>query len=181
MDLRSSGATTRSLPRPLLDGVTRFAKSLSSAPHRVGGLFAVGTASYEPWHLVAHLRDAAHWSGVPELVPGLIRHNVPADAPAHLAIGLDRVSRAGHGETLLVVAPTDPDEFLLERLADAKRHGSTVLALGLGNTASELASVIHDGAFVSEAHLEPAQHLLPLSAAGLFVPSRRFPWRTAGR
>ena len=181
MDLRRSGATTRSLPRSLIDGVTRFATSLSSAPHRVGGLFAVGTASYEPWHLVAHLRDAAQWSGAPALIPGLIRHNVPTNAPAHLAIGLDRVACAGRGETLLVVAPTEPDEHLLERLADAKRRGSTVLALGLGPTACELATVIHDGAFVSEAHLEPAQHLLPLSAAGLLVPARRFPWRTAGR
>jgi DNA-binding NtrC family response regulator len=37
-------------------------------------LFAVGTPSFEPWHLVAHLRDAAGWSGEASLVPALVRH-----------------------------------------------------------------------------------------------------------
>jgi hypothetical protein len=181
MDLRRSGDSARLLPRPLLDGIARFARSLSTAPHSEGGLLAVGTQTFEPWHLVAHLRDAARLSGHTALVPSLVRHDVPGAAPAHLSIGLDRLARTGRGETVLLVAPSLPDEYLLERLCDAKRHGSTVLALGVCPSEPELRDVVHDGAFVDDADLEPAQHLLPLSAAGLLAPPRRWAQRFSGR
>jgi hypothetical protein len=183
VDLRSSRDAVRSLSRPVVGGIEVFARSLSTAPHRAGGLFAVGTSTFEPWHLVAHLRDAAQWSGQRALVPVLVRHSVPAGAPAHLSIGVERLARAGRGETILVVAPDDADEYLLERLTDAQRHGSTVLALSAGSGGTELEALANDSTHVRLAELEPAQHLLPLSAAGLLPATRT--WRerllSAGR
>ncbi len=95
-----------------------------------GGLLLVGTPEYEPWHLAAHLVDEAAWSGTPELAPTLVRHDArPAD-PAHLAVGLGRLEAARRGETLLVVAPDEPPGALLDRVADARRAGATLLSLG---------------------------------------------------
>ncbi|MEU7432783.1 MULTISPECIES: hypothetical protein [unclassified Streptomyces] len=121
----------------------RFAGALRSSvgPHR-GGLLLVGTAAYEPWHLAAHLDDEAAWSGLPELSPTLVRHRVPGGAPAHLAVGLGRLEAAGRGETLLVVAPGQPGAGLLERVHDARRNGTTVLALDGGNR--DLHALAHD-------------------------------------
>lgn len=74
-----------------IEATRRFAGSLRTAvaPHG-GGLLLVGSAGYEPWHLAAHLDDEAAWSGLPELSPTLVRHRVPAGAPAHLAVGPGR-------------------------------------------------------------------------------------------
>ncbi|MGW5822736.1 hypothetical protein, partial [Streptomyces noursei] len=111
------------------------------APHG-GGLLLVGSAGYEPWHLAAHLDDEAAWSGLPELSPTLVRHRVPAGAPAHLAVGPGRLAAAGRGATLLVVTPERPDAGLLERVHDARRNGATVLALDSGDR--DLHALAHD-------------------------------------
>ncbi|MFE7192501.1 hypothetical protein [Kitasatospora sp. NPDC057541] len=114
-----------------LEAVGGFAGELRRAVSRRGadGLLLVGTEAYEPWHLAAHLQDEAIWSAVPRLAPTLLRHRVPAQAPAHLAHGLRRLTEAGRGATVLVVAPAAAGEVLLERVHDARRHGATVLAL----------------------------------------------------
>ncbi|GGU53124.1 hypothetical protein GCM10010211_17210 [Streptomyces albospinus] len=121
----------------------RFAGSLRAAvtPHG-GGLLLVGSATYEPWHLAAHLDDEAAWSGLPELSPTLVRHRVPGGAPAHLAVGLGRLAAAGRGATLLVVTPGQPGAGLLERVHDARRNGATVLALDGGDR--DLHTLAHD-------------------------------------
>lgn len=126
-----------------IQATRRFAGSLRSAvaPHG-GGLLLVGGAGYEPWHLAAHLDDEAAWSGLPELSPTLVRHRVPAGAPAHLAVGPGRLAAAGRGETLLVVAPEQPGAELLERVHDARRNGATVLALDGGDR--DLHALAHD-------------------------------------
>ncbi|MEU0697696.1 hypothetical protein ABZ349_27445 [Streptomyces niveus] len=131
----------------------RFAASLrSSVVPRGGGLLLVGTRTYEPWHLAAHLVDEAAWSGRPELAPLLVRHRVrPAD-PAHLAVGLGRLAGAGRGETLLLVAPERPDGGLLERVHDARRAGATVLSLGTGDP--EVVGLAHDALTIAPAALE---------------------------
>lgn len=102
----------------------RFAGTLrGSVVSHGGGLLLVGTQDYEPWHLAAHLVDEAAWSGTPELSPTLVRHAARASDPAHLAVGLGRLSAARRGETLLVVSPAAPGAGLLERVHDARRPG----------------------------------------------------------
>lgn len=81
------------ITRALLEGTdwvirTRgFARTLHTAGHQAGDLLVVGTPTDEPWHMVAHLADEARLAGIPELAPTLVRHRVPAGAPAHLSVG----------------------------------------------------------------------------------------------
>ncbi|WP_380284881.1 hypothetical protein [Kitasatospora purpeofusca] len=164
-----------------LEAVGGFAGELRQAVSRrgAGELLLVGTEAYEPWHLAAHLKDEAAWSDVPRLAPTLLRHRVPAQAPAHLAHGLGRLAEAGRGATVLVVAPTAAGATLLERVHDARRHGAAVLALdgaGPGEAAglADLAGLAHQRLAVGTAEEEPfdlAQHLL--SAAAGQRPARR--------
>ncbi|MCF6521878.1 hypothetical protein [Streptomyces sp. JJ36] len=152
-----------------LPSARRFAGALrTSVVHRGGGLLLVGTAEYEPWHLAAHLDDEAAWSGLPELSPTLVRHRVPAAAPAHLAVGLHRIASAGRRETLLVVAPGPPGGGLLERVQDARRAGATVLALDSGapDAGTGLHGLAHDTltADPAELDLDTLQHLVSAAA-----------------
>ncbi|MGV9855357.1 hypothetical protein ACWDWU_42390 [Streptomyces sp. NPDC003442] len=169
-----------------LQATRRFAGSLrASVGPRAGGLLLVGSEAYEPWHLAAHLDDEAAWSGLPELSPTLVRHRVPEGTavPAHLAVGLGRLERAGRGETLLVVAPGDPGTGLLERVNDARRGGATVLALDGGDT--ELHALAHDALSAPEGgelDLDTLQHLVSAAAGENSLPRpgrRRFQDRLA--
>ena len=119
-----------------------FAGSLRRSTVQPGGLLLVGTPEEEPWHLAAHLDDEARFSGVLELSPTLVRYAPPPDAPPHLAVGLDRLQAVSRGETLFVVAPTAAPEQLLERVADAKRIGATILSIDDGD--DDLADLAHD-------------------------------------
>ncbi|MFF7459324.1 hypothetical protein [Kitasatospora sp. NPDC008115] len=159
-----------------LEAVGGFAGDLRRAVSRRGaeGLLLVGTEAYEPWHLAAHLHDEAAWSDVPRLAPTLLRHQVPPQAPAHLAHGLRRLTEAGRGATVLVIAPAAADGTLLERVQDARRHGATVLAVdGAGPAGpaaaglADLADLAHRRLAVGTAEEEPfdlAQHLVSLAA-----------------
>jgi hypothetical protein len=150
-----------------------FAASLRTSVRHRGDLLLVGTPSYEPWHLAAHLDDEARLSGLPELCPTLVRHTVPAGAAAHLSVGMDRVEAARRGETVFVVAPAAAPETLLERVGDARRVGATVLAIDAANDGG-LASVAHDLISVAEPpkglSIDVVQHLVTL-AAGDPLPS----------
>lgn len=126
---------------PLLERAVAFGSGLRTTS-TAGGLLLVGTPDDEPWHLAAHLGDDARRAGLPELVPTLVRHRVPPGARPHLAVGLERLAEAGRSSTLLVVAPDDPGEQLLERLADARRRGTTLFALHQGET--EVAGLAHE-------------------------------------
>ncbi|WP_411140560.1 hypothetical protein [Streptomyces sp. x-80] len=133
----------------------RFAGTLRAGVTRHGGgLLLVGSATYEPWHLAAHLDDEAAWSGLPELSPTLVRHHVRAGVPAHLSVGLGRLAAAGRGTTLLVVTPEQPGAGLLERVHDARRGGATVLALDGGDR--ELHALAHDALAAPPTALGPA-------------------------
>ncbi|KIQ63907.1 hypothetical protein TR51_22095 [Kitasatospora griseola] len=135
------------------------------------GLLLVGTPRYEPWHLAAHLSDEAAYSGVPGLVPTLLRHTVPPGAPSHLACGLPRLGEARNGATVLLVAPAPADAPLLERLDDARRAGAVLLTLDDGDP--ELTALAHERLTVPEAEPEPfelVQHLV--SSATSAVPPR---------
>ncbi|GAA0898547.1 MULTISPECIES: hypothetical protein [Streptomyces violaceusniger group] len=169
-----------------LQAARRFAGSLrASVGPRAGGLLLVGSEAYEPWHLAAHLDDEAAWSGLPELSPTLVRHRVPEGGavPAHLAVGLGRLERAGRGETLLVVAPGEPGSGLLERVNDARRGGATVLALDGGD--AELHALAHDALSAPEGgelDLDTLQHLVSAAAGENSLPRpgrRRFQDRLA--
>ncbi|MFI9320344.1 hypothetical protein ACIGXI_11250 [Kitasatospora aureofaciens] len=172
-----------------LEAVGGFAGSLRRSVERrgAGELLLVGTEAYEPWHLAAHLEDEAAWSAVPRLAPTLLRHRPPATAPTHLAHDLRRLTEAGRGATVLVVAPAAAGAPLLERVQDARRHGATVLALdGAGPVApstdgdlagptdpadlsglADLAGLAHERLAVGAAAEEPfdlAQHLVSAAA-----------------
>jgi hypothetical protein len=126
-----------------------FGKALRTAPHQAGGLLIVGTPSEEPWHLTAHLDDEARYAGLPSLAPTLVRWSPPPGAPAHLAVGLDRLEHAARGETLFVVAPDVAPDPLLERIADARRIGATVFAIeGENDEATELTGLAHESLIV---------------------------------
>ncbi|MFF1834936.1 hypothetical protein ACFVXE_12135 [Streptomyces sp. NPDC058231] len=153
----------------------RFAGALRSSvvPHG-GGLLLVGTASYEPWHLAAHLVDESTWSGLPELSPTLVRHRVEPGDPAHLAVGPGRIEAAGRGETLLLVAPERPGDGLLERVHDARRAGATVLSLNGGDP--EVRGLAHESLVVAgsdEVDLDTVQHLVSAAAGENSIPVPR--------
>ncbi|MGW7416565.1 hypothetical protein [Streptomyces sp. NPDC054863] len=153
-----------------LGATRRFAGQLraSVSPPGSGGLLLVGTRTYEPWHLAAHLMDEAAWSGLPTLAPTLVRHEVGPHDPAHLSVGLGRLEAAGRGETLLVVGAggAGPEEALLERVHDVRRAGATVLAL-TDDEAGELSSLAHELLVVpqeAEVDLDTVQHLVSAAA-----------------
>jgi hypothetical protein len=153
----------------------RFAGTLRSSvvPHG-GGLLLVGTATYEPWHLAAHLVDESTWSGLPELTPTLVRHRVGPGDPAHLAVGLGRIEAAGRGETLLLVAPERPGAGLLERVHDARRAGATVLSLDDGDP--EVGGLAHETLAVTgtdDVDLDTVQHLVSAAAGENSAPAPR--------
>lgn len=129
-----------------------FGQALQRAPHDVGGLLLVGTPTEEPWHFAAHLDDESRWSDLPGLAPVLVRWSPPPNAPAHLAVGLQRLEQIARGETVFVVAPDAAPEQLLERVADARRIGATVFALDAGNT--ELEGLAHESLWVPGASNE---------------------------
>ncbi len=154
-----------------LDSARSFALSLRGACHEPGQLLVVGTPDEEPWHLTAHLADAARWRSLPGLQPTLVRWQVPQGAPPHLSIGLDAVHRAARGTTVLVAAPTAADDRLLERLDDARRGGATLFALHPGDRAlDELAhkSLPLPRVLPALAGLETAAHVVTVD-----VPVRR--------
>ncbi|WP_344531490.1 hypothetical protein [Streptomyces albiaxialis] len=152
----------------------RFGGALrSSVSTQGGGLLLVGTETYEPWHLAAHLDDEAAWSGLPELSPTLVRHRVPRTAPAHLSVGLGRIEGAGRGETLLVVnGDGDPGDALLERLADARRSGATLLSLASGEASLEpVEDLAHDALCADDVlDLDTVQHLVSAAAGETPTP-----------
>lgn len=131
-----------------------FAATMRRGTLRKDGLLLVGTPDEEPWHLAAHLDAESRIAGIPELSPTLVRYAPPADAPAHLSVGLARLESAARGETLFVVAPDAPPEQLLERVADAKRVGATILSIDGGD--DDLASLAHDRLLVPDSALAVA-------------------------
>jgi hypothetical protein len=139
----------------------RFARTLRRSAREELLLF--GTPEEEPWHLAAHLDDESRC--VPALRPTLVRWAPPPGAPAHLSVGLDRLSEARRGEALLVVADGAAPEPLLDRVDDARRSGAVILTLDGGDR--ELTGLAHDALTVAPGGLvsfEQAQHLVSAAA-----------------
>ncbi|MFI0482169.1 hypothetical protein [Actinomadura sp. 9N215] len=155
-----------------LERTEEFGRALRVTSRTPGGLLLVGTPGGDPWHLAAHLDDESRLGDVPGLAPTLVRWTPPADAPAHLRVGLERLEAARRGETLFVVAEEDAPVPLLERVDDARRVGATILALDGGDKdlrglAHEALTVPPDEALIS---FDGAQHLV--SAAAGHEPAR---------
>jgi hypothetical protein len=151
-----------------VDRTRGFARSLRRSTDHGEGLLLVGTPTQEPWHLAAHLDDESRYAGIPTLSPILVRWDPPPGAPQHLSYGLDRLEAARRGETLFIVAPDDPTEALLERLADARRIGATLLTIDTGD--DDLAGLAHDQLIVPARGLTAAGEPSGL-ALGLSLPA----------
>jgi hypothetical protein len=149
-------------PTGWLDRTTHFGGALRRSARTPHGLLIVGTATYEPWHMTAHLADESRLAGLPELEPTLVRWAPPPRAPRHLSIGLDRLRAAGRSETLLVVSAEEAPAELLERVQDVRRLGATVFALDRGDP--ELDGLAHESLAVPEVTapvtFDAAQHLV---------------------
>ena len=148
-----------------LDRTKYFARALRGRSRSPNGLLVVGTPTFEPWHMAAHLDDESRYAGLPELAPTLVRWAPPTDAPAHLRVGIDRIARAGRSETLLVVGSDAAPEALLERVADARKAGASILALDRGD--DELDSLAHEylavRPVVDPVSFDGAQHLVSMA------------------
>ncbi|HET9894209.1 MAG TPA: hypothetical protein VFQ44_04695 [Streptosporangiaceae bacterium] len=149
-------------PSGWLERTRRFAVALRRRSRTPQGLLIVGTPAYEPWHMTAHIAVESELAGVPELMPTLVRWAPPPGAPPHLAVGLERIEQAGRTETLLVVSDDLAPAALLERVSDARKAGSSILALDQGDP--ELRSLVHESLSVpagaAPVSFDAAQHLV---------------------
>jgi hypothetical protein len=157
-------ATLRALLAPTgwLDRTSAFARALRRSARTPNGLLIFGPPQDEPWHITAHLADESRLAGLPELAPTLVRWTPEPGAPAHLAVGLDRLAGATRAETLLVVSGGLAPAELLERVHDVRRSGATVFALDQDDP--DLDQLAHESLQVSPASapisFEAAQHLV---------------------
>lgn len=149
-----------------LERAQSFARALRTSTREPGGLLLVGTPDDEPWHLAAHLDDESRFNAIPELTPTLVRWRPPERAPEHLRVGLDRLTAARRGETLLVVTEEEAPAPLLERVDDARRTGAVILALDGGDR--ELEELAHESLVVPRQErlisFDGAQHLVSATA-----------------
>jgi hypothetical protein len=181
MDVTNRSAWTRYRSA---SGWTRRAwdlgQELRPASLRSGRLFVVGTPAHDAWHVAAHLDDEARFSGLSALRPTLLRWQPPVSGPAHLRVSVDELRRSGRGQAVLVIAPDALAPIELERLADARRAGATLLAVSGAN--GDLAELAHECAVVDESpspanwlqDIGFAGHVVTVSAGTAALPRRRF-------
>jgi hypothetical protein len=155
-----------------LEQARLLARALRTTPKSPGGLLVVGTPSFEPWHMTAHLDEESRLSGIAELAPTLVRWSPPPGAPPHLAVGLARLEAARRGETLFIVAEDTAPVPLLERVNDARKTGATILALDSDDP--ELEALAHESLAVPQSlSFDAGQHLVSASAGEAASPTRR--------
>jgi hypothetical protein len=150
------------------DASEEFAAVLGSvASRRSDSLLVVGTPECEPWHFVAHLAEEARASGRLDLVPTWIRWAPPRSARGHLAISVNRLAEVRRGDTVLVVAPDNASEQLLDRVSDAKDSGGRILTLHRDDR--DLAGLSHESLIVPATAppqtFDVVQHLVANAAA----------------
>ena len=161
-------------PTGWLERTRVFAQGLRKYTRSPGGLLLVGTPDEEPWHLTAHLDEESRLCQIPELMPTLVRWQVPEGAPEHLRVGLDRLEAARRGETLFVVSPESAPVPLLERVNDARHTGATIFALDAGDP--ELGALAHESMSirpgVDAVSFGGAQHLISSSVGEIGAAER---------
>lgn len=154
-------------PTGWLERTRHFAQALRRRSRTPNGLLIVGTPADEPWHMTAHIADESRFAGLPELMPTLVRWAPPPDAPAHLAVGIDRLEHAGKTETLLVVSAEAAPPGLLDRVADARKAGTAIFALDQGDP--DLDDLASEALAVRAGHdpvsFDVAQHLVSFGVA----------------
>jgi hypothetical protein len=154
-------------PTGWLDRTAAFAQALRRSARTPNGLLIMGTADDEPWHMTAHLADESRYADLPELAPTLVRWAPEPGAPAHLAVGIDRLRAATRAETLLVVSQQVAPAELLERVQDVRRAGATVFALDQDDP--ELDQLAHEslavGPSTAPVSFDGAQHLVTSSVS----------------
>jgi hypothetical protein len=162
-------------PGGWMAGTREFALALRASARTPGGLLLVGTPEEEPWHLTAHLDEESRLAALPELSPTLVRWRPPPGAPAHLAVGLERLEAARRGETLFVVSPVAAPVPLLERVDDARHAGATIFALDQGDP--DLDGLAHESLIVAAGRapvsFDAAQHLVSAAAGQGGGPAAR--------
>src|SRR3954452_21962215 len=102
--------------------------SLRTARQSSGRLLLTGHPDDPPWHLAAHLEQLAHFGGVSHLAPTLASS--------------DDVAAAERSDTVVVVSEFAVPTETLERVHDARTHGSTVFSLTSDDP--ELETLAHD-------------------------------------
>jgi hypothetical protein len=154
-------------PTGWLERTRHFATALRRRSRTPNGLLIVGTPADEPWHMTAHLADESRFAGLPELMPTLVRWAPPPGARPHLAVGIDRLEQAGRAETLLVVSADAAPPALLDRVADARKAGTSIFALDLGDP--DLDDLASESLAVRPEHdplsFDTAQHLVSFAVA----------------
>src|SRR4051794_30262694 len=178
MDLGRLAALASELRRcPWWDDARSLGRTARTSAERTSDLLVVGTPDEEPWHLVAHLADASRLATGPGVSPTLVRWRIPAGAPAHLSVGIDRLADVRRS-TLLVVASDTAPAGLLQRVSDARYRGATVLTLGSDDGA--LADLAHEAVLLppaSPVELDLAGHVVGASiATEPRIPVQRSGW-----
>jgi hypothetical protein len=159
-------------PTGWLDRTRYFGRALRDRARTPEGLLIVGTPEEEPWHMTAHLADESRLAGLPGLAPTLLRWAPPPDAPPHLSVSVERIESAGRDETLLVVSAQAAPAGLLQRLADARKTGTTIFALDTDDP--ELDGIAHEALAIrpgtAPVSFDAAQHLVSAAAGESYSP-----------
>ena len=119
-----------------------FAHVLGGRRYTSDRLMVIGTPEFEPWHFVAHLAEEAKRDRRADLIPTLVRWEVPKGSPAHLSVSVDELTQLTRNQTLLVVSSCSHSPQLLERITDAKKHGTRIMAIHRDD--EDLADLSHE-------------------------------------
>ncbi len=145
-------------------------------------LLVMGTPEFEPWHFVAHLAEEAKRDDRADLIPTLVRWEVPQGAPAHLAFTLRELSQLTRHQTLLIVSSSSHSPQLLERVTDAKKRGARIMAVHRDD--GDLADISHEMLSVDplrdDHDFELTQHLVT-DIAPMVERQERKRWRSAAK
>lgn len=173
MDLSGAAARrwTRLLARTGVE-VRQFAQALGGRREHPADLLIVGVPGFEPWHFTAHLGEQASRFGRQDLVPTLLRWQIPAGAPAHLAVPVDSLLTVSRHQTVLAIDPFGNEPELLDRIDHARGRGARILSLHRGDT--DLVDLSHATLAVDrvrpDEEFEVTQHLITDLST---VPDRR--------
>jgi hypothetical protein len=119
-----------------------FANALGGRRDMSDRLLVIGTPEFEPWHFVAHLAEEAKRDHRADLIPTLVRWEVPQGAPAHLAVTVSELNQLTRHQTLLIVSSCSHSPQLLERVTDAKKRGARIMAVHRDD--ADLADISHE-------------------------------------